>query len=331
MAAHTTGGDPLLKIKDITLLKVCRDYLVRVGMLNGSETCWPNVEGYVNDINWSVHRYIKNTEMRNEFIGQVISNAKSQCFSSDSVNWLRESPEACCWLWVKIRVGCFHDYFRRHHVNDDYVSGSTMHTKYGSVEKIIWEPLGYKNLGFDIMPEPSSHEARLRLVIEYLNRFSDDFEYKSKLLSSAHIEWTNIYTRNDQLRWLDRENEEQCEWVWDYIYSNILVKYKWDFIDDIYITPPTVPHEKYLYSYAFFYNWFVPSSDKELFVYKIKNAWGQKKFRKKKAAKRSINTYIDVEVGKKLDELVGHYDLTIHRTLEMLIKREYERLKGKGI
>lgn len=331
MAVHKSGDELLLKVKDIRLLRVCRDYLVKRGMLDGSQPHWPSVEGYINDINQCMSECIKSTDMRNVFISKMVSYAKSQCFSSDDVKWLRECEQACCWLWLKIRLGRFYNYFNAPLNLKGYPVGTTAHLNFFNDNVVQWMPFCYKELAFDCMPEPSSHDARLRLVIEYLDRFSDDFDYKSELLSSAHKEWANLSVGVDHLKWVDRRDEEQCEWVWDYFHSNILLKYEWFFIDGVYITLPTTPGEKYIFSYAFFHNWVVSNAERELFVSKVKNAWGQKKFRRKKANKRSINTYIDVDVGKKLDELVFYYDLTIHRTIEMLIKKEYERLKDKGI
>ena len=331
MTANKAGSDLVLKVKDIRLLRVCRDYLVKRGMLDGSQSRWSDAEGYASDIIKCVLWVIKDSEVRDDFIREMTSHAKSQCVSSDSVEWLERSDKACCWLWLKIRMGRFYDYINTPLDSNGRVMGSTFHSNYFTGVGGCYNPFGYKELGFDFMPEPSSHDTRLRLVIEYLDRFSDDFDYKSELLSYAHKEWADLSMCVDPLKWVDRKDEEQCEWVWDYFYSNVILSYKWFFIDGVYITLPTTPGEKYLFSYAFFHNWIVPSAEKELLVNKMKNAWGQKKFRRKKATKRSINTYIDVGVGKKLDELVFHYDLTIHRTIEMLIKKEYERLKDKGI
>ena len=310
MAAHI-NPDGLVKNRDINVLRVFRDYMLRSNMLRGV-VHWDDAEYYISEINRELPKFHPDMLARDKFIGDVLTWCRSHCVSKNDVDWLDSDDKACAWFWLSRLVsGC-------HGIHQNYMN-------------YFSRLYGYNELGFNLVPVPSSHKDRMSLVIEYLDRVTFDVKIRDQIIVDAKKQWLIIFNSSDLLKWVNRKDEDQCAWVWSCLRKEVVPQLHstgWNGFGELL---PMNPSEMYLFSYAIFYFWSGSAAEKELLVRKMKNAWGQKKFRKKKDGKRSINTYVDVEIGKKLDELVFHYDLTIHRTIEMLIKKEYERLKDKGI
>ncbi|WMC11500.1 hypothetical protein PU634_03825 [Oceanimonas pelagia] len=294
-----------------------------------------DIDRYLFDINNTISGYFSDEFDRGEFIDKMLSICKSQCVSESDVAWLNNDDKACIWYWLKI-LTCLPASESRMPVSafSKMVQQGVIdsHRNNGPNKRVLsYKVFYFDELGLTHIPTPSSHEDRVRVLIEYLDRFSVDYNYKNKMMADLKDEWSVIVNRKDPFKWVDREDEEQCDWVWSYLSSEVVPRFDFNDVFNLNSLLPISSGERYLFSYGLFHNWSAHPSEKDLLIVKMKNAWGQKKFRRKKSAKRSINTYIDPVVGKKLDELVFHYDLSIHRTIEMLIKKEYERLKGKGI
>ncbi|WP_458735382.1 hypothetical protein [Zobellella taiwanensis] len=313
MAVHKPI-DGILKNRDIRILRVFSDRLFMHKMVGGIVR-WDTAERYIFEINKVLLACFPDVFERDRFIRDELNWCRSHLVSKNDVSWIENDDKACVWLWlVRVVLG--------YRVPSDDCQNNYART------------YNHSELGFTSTFSPFSHKERVSMMVEYLDRISGDTAIRNKVIADLRRNWTIVVNSRELLKWVDRDDEEQCEWLWGCLKKELVPYLFSGGVNNPFPAVNLLPvgsSEMYLFSYAVFYAWQGAGAEKELFVRKIKNAWGQKKFRKKKAAKRSINTYIDPVVGKKLDELVFHYDLSIHRTIEMLIKKEYERLKGKGV
>ncbi len=97
-----------------------------------------------------------------------------------------------------------------------------------------------------------------------------------------------------------------------------------------YITPISA-HEKYESIIAIFDFWFTHIEAKKLFLVNINKAWNQKKHREEvKNKKNALNTYINKDAKKCLDELTKIHNKKINEMIEFLIYKELENLKNNN-
>lgn len=84
--------------------------------------------------------------------------------------------------------------------------------------------------------------------------------------------------------------------------------------------------------HSIFDQWVENKSDAEgeLFIIRIKKAWGQKKFRDSVANKKVLNTYISKGSKRQLDYLVSQNEMKINELIEMLINDAYTKAKLKS-
>ncbi|ENP0850326.1 hypothetical protein ACM6XU_002780 [Vibrio parahaemolyticus] len=121
------------------------------------------------------------------------------------------------------------------------------------------------------------------------------------------------YKKENKLSWIKKNDHEQSLWLKKYISNNRLLNRSLDILNKeelIHITAPAL-----IYTIGF------SDSERELFIIKMRQAWGQVKYRKKikKENKVSFNFVTDKRTKNNLKKLSEQYDLTMNETLERLI------------
>lgn len=133
---------------------------------------------------------------------------------------------------------------------------------------------------------PDTHIQRLRAVVGYYDCLGISLDRKRELLSTLILKWNEIEVKNKLTRWIDKDNEEMCDWLWNYLLKEKSV------CNDICIRNT---REKYFAIMGFLNAWgSVPAGpsgrfkntgnhieDKETFLIKMHKTWKQKKYREK--------------------------------------------------
>lgn len=230
----------------------------------------------------------------------------------DEFNWVKTSERACYWLW-----GCLR--FSLHNLTDvvkDQVSED-------SIKMSLYD-------FFKLNCTPSSTSERFELILDFFDRLRPSgLHSKIDYLHGAKTKWQKIYLSSDIFKWLDRDNDAQCDWVWKYIAKTQHDDGEENSQDDLSKSPsqylkPLTNDEKYLAIYASYDLWNAHEDTKKLFLKNINKAWSQKKLRDNREGKKSLNTYLRSEVKDQLDELSRCYEKSKQAVLEMLIENEYK-------
>ena len=139
-----------------------------------------------------------------------------------------------------------------------------------------------------------------------------------------------IYSRSKfKFNWLSKKDNDQAIWAVKYIKDNHIIK-KYhkhipNIIDDYNHYSIVIP--------ALFHSLEITDDAKELFLIKMKKAWGQVKYRNKikKDKKTTINLVIRQDSKSKLEDISNFYGLNLNETFEKLINNEYKIIKNSGI
>jgi hypothetical protein len=171
----------------------------------------------------------------------------------------------------------------------------------------------------------TSDEYRKEIITFFDNRSCSRSEK-----DSIHIElkerWNTFFHTGEKFRWLDRSNEIQVKWAWDYLKSvsisfNISLPF-----DNVSILRET---DIYASLIVAFDQWYIPLETKKKLIGKMKKALSQKKLRdklKKTKNKNSCKIDINEDVKNTLTDLAKFHKMKINQTLEYIINKEFERV-----
>ncbi|MGR6834002.1 hypothetical protein [Aliivibrio wodanis] len=129
--------------------------------------------------------------------------------------------------------------------------------------------------------------------------------------------------------WLSKKDNEQAIWAIKYIKDNHIIKNNHkhipNIIDDYNHYSIVIP--------ALFHSLEISDDAKELFLIKMKKAWGQVKYRNKikKDKKTTINLVIRQDSKSKLEDISNFYGLNLNETFEKLINNESKIIKNSEI
>lgn len=230
----------------------------------------------------------------------------------DEFNWVKTSERGCYWLWGCLRFS-LHDF-------TDVVQNSISPD---NAKSSLYE-------FFKLNCTPTNTSERFELILEFFDRLRPNGFYdKINFLHKSKSEWQDKYLSSDVLKWLEKDNFAQCDWVWDYFLkaqkSDDLIAF-WDGSarSPAQFLKPLTSDDKYLAIYASYDLWDAHKDTKTLFLKNINKAWSQKKLRDNREGKKSLNTYLRSEVKDQLDELSRCYEKSKQVVLEMLIENEYK-------
>jgi len=178
----------------------------------------------------------------------------------------------------------------------------------------------------NIMKSKNAYNPKhmLELFLEFNNKLNaSDSQIKD---NASHI--AEAYEKcisEDKFKWLEPKNDEQAQWVKNYILNKKLIKK----------VPSILQKERYFHitTPALVYSLDISDAERELFILKIKQAWGQVKYRNKikKEKKVSFNLVIDESTKKNLKKLAQAYERTMNETIEILINAAAEANSSKPI
>ncbi len=168
---------------------------------------------------------------------------------------------------------------------------------------------------------PINTSERFEQIVKFLDRCGQSFSWKEELIDSLRQKWGGIFRARKPFTWLERENEEQCRWAWEY-----LKKLSWGFSrpSTDYLKPIT-SSEMYLAIYGAFDSWNAGPDSKRLFLSDFNRAWQQKKHRDSRKGKKVCNLVLREEVKQKLDSMAAARGMKINQFVETLIENEHAK------
>ena len=241
----------------------------------------------------------KNQEEKHDRIDILTNNMRNNCsvnFIDDSkLDWLVGDDNACAIMWIYIRE------YKHIRINRHYKDTRNRYA-------------------YDLMRLPRkamSTQDKFNIFTEFLDDIELDKREKNKILDDIKDEYTATESINKKISWIKKGDQKTITWSWEYLCKKIHIPH--------YLRQENLD-EKYLSIYSMISYWDNSNGDRELFLYKMSNAWRQIKNRAKNVDNKLINTYIGSEYKKLLDELAKHHESTFRKTLEIAIENEYNRI-----
>ena len=164
--------------------------------------------------------------------------------------------------------------------------------------------------------------------ISFINLIEADYHDKKKYLNYLNEQYIDSRSKFN-FNWLSKKDNEQAIWAIKYIKDNNIIKkdhkYIPNIIDDYNHYSIVIP--------ALFHSLEISDDAKELFLIKMKKAWGQVKYRNKikKDKKTTINLVISKNSKSKLEDISNFYGLNLNETFEKLINNESKIIKNSEI
>ncbi|EKN5094280.1 hypothetical protein ACSOQX_003071 [Yersinia enterocolitica] len=178
---------------------------------------------------------------------------------------------------------------------------------------------------FERKGERMTYEASIKLI-DLLCQETNRHHIES-FLTEKKEQWLRVYNKFNNPFWFPdskciQSYYDDYRWVFNYFEKHNMTKGNVEKFND---SPPN------LVLFSMFDKWAVEQTEPviELFILKMKKAWGQKKFRDSVKEKKVLNTYINKESKKQLDFLAKKNDRKINEEIEAIIHDAYMRMKFK--
>ncbi|MFC1235972.1 hypothetical protein [Vibrio sp. F74] len=177
----------------------------------------------------------------------------------------------------------------------------------------------------DIVPDYDAYDSSdmLSIFIEFCINMNSDYSIRGNFVNETSYLYRK-YKYENKLSWLDKNNREQGLWLKNYIKQNITLKKAPSILNIeelIHITAP-----------ALIYVLDITDAERELLIIKMRQAWGQVKYRNKirKEKKVSFNLVVDESTKKNLKKLAQDSGRTMNETIEILINAAAEANRSKS-
>lgn len=185
----------------------------------------------------------------------------------------------------------------------------------------------------------------LKEIIEILIVFYSSMNSRDKIIKEIEYEWDNVSNQFlNPFSWLDKNNEGQCQWVWEQMNKKYLA----------INTKPISCEQRYHFIIAIFDNWTGWSNEqlgylkenkrrsiaklnyqglgsalehKKILLEELGKAWEQKS-RRKKIKDAATPLKLNKLYQKKLSQIAESKSMTLDEALKCLIDNECSRICG---
>ncbi|CPR18194.1 MULTISPECIES: hypothetical protein [Brenneria] len=266
------------------------------------------ISGYFNnDIYTTINIMCDSDDEKiKDFAQDWNKNKNKFILGKEKFTWLKNSERACCWLWLRLNNSLFIPEINFNELDNLVYSLKT-----------ACRMLKYNH---DLL----NHELRYRTIVDCFNSIYAMTDEKKQALDDLKNFWIHTYKNAGVLKWLNKNNKDQIEWMWSYTQD-------YDGIGNItqLFPAPLRKDELYLAIYACYDNWNGSKEAKELFRNKASRAWNQicHRSRMEKENRVAINAYVTIGAREKLKELSKKNKMTIGELIESLIEKKYNELK----
>jgi hypothetical protein len=299
------NGVSQVEEKDNRIIESCfRVLLSKNAQINAS---FESPEEGAKIINQFIASLESTPKEKEQLVQSLITEAKQSLLPLDEFSWIKDDERACYFVWASIYL-CYY-YSAPNHPT--FVPPGQLYT-----HALYYNQLSLKN-------NPSDTMERFDEVVKYFDRISQPSKWKLDLIAHLKGIWGHIFSSRKPFSWLEKNNDEQCRWAWEYMrktdgYSSSKPM--------TYQFTPTSTAEIYLAIYAVYDTWGVAPDAKRLFSNDFNKAWQQKKLRDGRQGKKACSLVLHKDIKLKLDELAKTRKVTLSQLVEQLIEKEH-RLK----
>lgn len=313
------AGDRLHRVNDLRTLKF---FVHRLRVGPGFPSFSLPVTNEKSVIKSALNEYLATSypdiATRENTSNWLMNEAAINLIPSDRFNWLKENQDACCAVWGYLVS----------------VANNRLHGQHTGNSAIDTMPFGVLYHQMNISPRPTSHSERFGCIEDYFDNwinFADPRIQKSDFMENLKNQWVSVLKHVKVFDWLSEPEKDGCEWAWRYLEDYHRKEIDSDNlgINTINFFYPINDAEKFLAIYAALRIWDCHKAEKTLLLKNMNKAWKQRQLRREREDKKAINSYVDIKVKERLDQLARYNRCQINEVLTELINKEYGQLKSK--
>lgn len=145
---------------------------------------------------------------------------------------------------------------------------------------------------------------------------------KIKLIDSIRKNWEQITNSPNPTKWLQKENEMQLEWCWQYLqkHNKNMSDFLPHFESDLY-NKISILIDKLNFSHP---------SEKKVFLDTMRKTWSQRKFRESNKAKKPYHLPLTKMAHSKLEDLAKLKNKSKEEVIEQLVMKEYSNFTDQN-
>lgn len=304
----------VIKAEDRRVCRIYYNYLLTNNLNPPAITNFDDIKHCNTVINTVMQHCYPDNDQRLTHIQHMQFIVKPSLIPDIEFEWFKNNEQACYWVWGYLRSA------------DRYMLKFPYQPSY--FEDADIPP--YENMKLETSPVNTQH--RYNLVVDFFDSWYEQPANKTQLIEHLKKEWQAIYAKPKPFKWLDINDDEQCEWVWNYIvqaqkpeplkYITSSERMK---IPTLYLSPLNI-EEKKLAIYAAIDLWRGHKDSIKLFFKNINKTVSQQKHRIKKIDSKPFNTYLKIDTKARLDEIARRQDKKIIDIIDQLINQAYDAL-----
>lgn len=298
----------LLRMNELRVLGFYRGYLIeRYGDNAKKQFGLSDDANYIRNV---IKNFIsiKTRSERDGLIKDMNRDMNENIISTNELSWIFESFEMTSFMWGAVVL----------EKNEDDRSELKMNPM--NIDFNTYIKMGLPLYVFH-------HEQRVKILIDYFDKqwFFSNKVSSMKLIDNLTMEWKIESKSVKEFKWLSIENKGSIDWALDYLKKyDDSERYNGSGINSLPIFNSVNLHEKKIDIYSILRLWRCHHSEKTLLISNMNKAWQQRKLRHERTTKKAINCYVDIEVKKKLDELVKDSGFQMNYILADLINRAHD-------
>ncbi|MEM8028334.1 hypothetical protein Q4R25_17420 [Morganella morganii] len=321
--------DELLKVKDLRKAGVFVFFMsgeprfewAENKYLSGDRNDKPRMKDLINDvINMADNNY-------NSLTHHTLQDVNNNIISMDKFEWIRDDCIASAYCWAMLHNTNPMTFITNKYtdvIRQTRVIKPTISNKLRSLPAP--QQIRYIKDKFRIKENHVSTDEMYRdfqTVFDHMNLRSGE---KENIINMLKDKWVKSFTTVKNIKWLSKDDNDACNWAWDYIcnYSVDNIKIV---IWPLRLFNPESSGDKYICFYAALRAWDDNPGGKKYFLHSLKKAWQQRSFRKKQKNKKILSCSLDAEVKIHLEQLSETYEMTITDLVTRLIENEYNASK----
>ena len=268
----------------------------------------------------------------NYLTNKVLNDVNNNLISIDKFEWIKEDSVASAYCWVMLNnikpLTITSDKYTQA-IQQSNVVKPTVNSWSGNKEfrgLPVSQQIEYIKSKFGIKENHVNTEEMYRDSQTVFDHMNLKFGEKENIINMLKDEWIKSFTAVKNIKWLSKDDDDACNWIWDYICNYSVDNIKIPFWPLRFFNPES-SGDKYICFYAALRAWNDNPGGKKYFLYSLKKAWQQRSFRKKQKNKKTLSCSLDDEVKKHLEELAETYEMTITDLVTRLIENEYRTPK----
>ncbi|EJE3288667.1 hypothetical protein M4F77_003698 [Vibrio alginolyticus] len=276
----------------------------------------------VDDINREILKTKANVNEINSYISKLNNEFINSYIQRSSFDWIENNNTLMCYiLWSILKllttnkINAFNKFYSERKITKEDLSFS-----HDEIFSSSFFTLTITENDLCIFPNKNKKEK----IIELVDSLDLNIEMKLNLIKAMQEKYLEIQEA-DYLGWIDEKDNVQPGWIISYLKKN---KLNIDFLVSNGIS-------SYYAIVSSFFLWDYKSihevcGSKDMFIFKVRKAWNQKKHRdnNKKKKKKEYNILMSDDIGYKMEFIAESHESKKNKVVEMLINKEYQRLKN---